>query len=97
MSKCSSGCPYGDCPSYGYCLKRKNVGVTSLESTNPSFSRNVQKEWDSELDRYEAAVKQGIQPMSTRTADINLAVEASNEMGVAFDASAPISSEEAAG
>lgn len=92
MSHCASNCPHGDCPSYGACLRRKNIGVTALESTHPSFSRNTQKAWDAELDRYEAAVKQGIQPASTKTADINAAVELSQATGKAFTAENPAAS-----
>lgn len=89
MSNCTSGCKTQDHESYGACLKAKNLATTGLESTNPSFSRNREKAWDAELNRYEAAVKQGIQPASTRTEHIDAAVEVSNQLGTAFSADAP--------
>jgi hypothetical protein len=49
----------------------------------------TQKKWDKELDAYRAARKQGIQPDSTRTKDINKAVELSNKHGKAYDGGSP--------
>ena len=83
---CASSCPTQDHESYGACLRSKNLGVVALESTNPSFSRNRQKAWDAELDAYAAARRQGIQPATTKMADINAAVEASQVLGSAFNA-----------
>jgi hypothetical protein len=60
-----------------------------MESTRPSFSRDANKAWDKELDRYEAAVKQGIQPASTKTKHIDAAVEVSQQLGIPFRADDP--------
>ena len=86
---CASSCKTQDHPSYGACLRSKGLAVTGLESTNPSFSRDRSKAWDSELDLYESAVKQGIQPETTERKDIEKAIAISDKTGVAFDASAP--------
>ena len=43
------------------------------------------KKDDKELSSYYAAVKQGIEPISTKQKDIDAAVNISNEMGRAFD------------
>ena len=87
---CTSSCPTpGRHPSYGACLRAKHIATTGLESTGPGFATNEQKAWDSELDRYADAVRQGLQPASTKTRDIDLAVEASNETGVPYRADAP--------
>ena len=87
---CSSSCKTpGSHRSYGECLRSKGVAVTGLESTNPSFTRESQKAWDSELDAYSDAVKQGIQPASTQRKHIEAAVEVSQQLQVPFDASAP--------
>ena len=85
---CASSCKTQDHPTYGACLKSKGLAVTGLESTNPSFSRDRTKAWDSELDLYESAVKQGIQPATTNRADIEAAIAKSDSTGTAFDAGA---------
>jgi hypothetical protein len=83
---CASSCKTQDHPSYGACLRSKGLAVTGLESTNPSFSRDRSKAWDSELDLYESAVKQGIQPETTERRDIEFALEKSQQTGTAFRA-----------
>lgn len=86
---CASSCKTQDHSSYGACLRSKGLAVTGLESTNPSFSRDRSKAWDSELDLYESAVKQGIQPETTERKDIEAALEKSQKAGVAFRADEP--------
>lgn len=86
---CASSCKSQNHSSYGACLRSKGVAVTGLESTNPSFTREATKSWDSELDAYAAARKQGIQPASTKREHIEAAVEVSQQLQVPFDASAP--------
>jgi hypothetical protein len=49
----------------------------------------TQKKWDKELDAYKSARAQGIQPKSTRMKDITEAVDISNKVGKAYDASSP--------
>lgn len=57
-------------------------------STAPSRtgwdSAKIKKD-NKELDSYYSAVKQGIEPRSTRQPDIDAAVKLSNESGKAFD------------
>jgi hypothetical protein len=43
------------------------------------------KSHDKELGSYYDAVRQGIEPVSTKKKDIDAAVRLSNDMGVAFD------------
>ena len=43
------------------------------------------KAHDKELESYYSAVRQGIEPISTKKKDIDAAVKASNEVGRAFD------------
>lgn len=52
-------------------------------------SGTTQKKWDKELDAYRSARKQGIQPKSTKMKDIKEAVDVSNKVGKAYDASSP--------
>ena len=81
---CSSTCPTQDHATYGECLRSKGISVYGLESTGNDFTK--QKAWDKELDSYEAAKRQGIQPASTSTSDIREAVELSNAVGRAYRA-----------
>jgi hypothetical protein len=43
------------------------------------------KQHDKELGSYYSALRQGIEPVSTRTKDIQAAVRLSNDTGVAFN------------
>ena len=43
------------------------------------------KQHDKELGSYYSALRQGLEPVSTRTKDINAAVRLSNDTGVAFN------------
>lgn len=87
---CASSCKNpGTHSSYGACLRSKGIAITGLESTNPSFTREAQKSWDSELDAYSAAVKQGIQPASTKREHIEAAVEVSQQLQLPFDSANP--------
>jgi len=43
------------------------------------------KQHDKELGSYYDAIRQGIEPISTKTKDIQAAVRLSNDTGVAFD------------
>jgi hypothetical protein len=43
------------------------------------------KQHDKELGSYYSAVRQGIEPVSTKQRDIDAAVRLSNDMGTAFD------------
>jgi hypothetical protein len=83
---CASSCKTQDHSSYGECLRSKRVATTGLESTNPSFSTTRQKKWDAELNAYEAAIKQGVQPEGTTLPKIEHAMRVSEETGVAYRA-----------
>jgi hypothetical protein len=62
------------------------VATTGLETTNPSFSMERQKKWNKELDAYEAATKQGVQPEGTTMPKIEKAMRISEKRGTAFRA-----------
>jgi hypothetical protein len=78
---CASSCKEQDHRSYGACLRSKNLAAVGLETTSPSFSTTRQKAFDKELDLYGSTVAQGIQPATTKTADIRKALDASDEHG----------------
>lgn len=67
------------------CFGCKAQGLTL--STGEATSRGYQsaKSHDKELGNYYDAVRQGIEPRSTRQPDIDAAVRISNEGGKAFD------------
>jgi hypothetical protein len=67
-------------------MRSKRVATTGLETTNPSFSTTRQKKWDKELDAYEAAVRQGVQPEGTTTPKIEKAMRISEATGQAYRA-----------
>ena len=83
---CASSCKTQDHSSYGECLRSKRVATTGLETTNPSFATTRQKKWDKELDAYEAARKQGVQPEGTTLPKIQKAMRISEETGKAYRA-----------
>jgi hypothetical protein len=77
---CSSGCRTpGAHSSWGECVKAKNLKTSQVDVT-------AQRAWDRNLDRYEKARKEGIQPDSTRPADIQRAVSLSDSIGEAYGA-----------
>lgn len=76
--RCRTGCRTRDHESYAECLRDGTPRVTFQATPNNS--------WDKELETYRAARVQGIQPDSTRTADIQKAVEASDRTGTAYGA-----------
>jgi hypothetical protein len=83
---CASSCRTQDHNSYGECLRSKRVATTGLETTNPSFATTRQKKWDSELNAYESAVKQGVQPEGTTMPKIEKAMRISEATGTPYRA-----------
>lgn len=82
---CRSGCKTRDHRSWGECARSASLQLNGLESLGGG--RDRQKKWDKELDLYRSARAQGIQPDSTRTPDIQRALDASDQSGKAYDAS----------
>ena len=83
---CASSCKTKDHSSYGECLRSKGIAATGLESTNPSFAMKRQHKWDKELDAYESAVRQGVQPEGTTMPKIEKAMRISEATGQPFRA-----------
>jgi len=82
-SKCSTGCPYGDCPTYGYCMRRKSVKPTWVA---PAMDKTKERSHENDLAAYRAARRQGMEPATTQRADVEKAIKISNETGKAFKA-----------
>lgn len=67
-------------------MRSKGIATTGLETTSPSFATSRQKKWDKELNAYESAVKQGVQPEGTTMPKIEEAMRVSEATGVAYRA-----------
>lgn len=78
---CSSSCKTQDHATWGECVRAKSLRVTP-----PSLNMTAQKAADKNLDNYAQARKYGIQPKSTNKADVDQAVQVSEQTGVAFQA-----------
>lgn len=75
---CRSGCRTRHHESYIECLRDGTPRVTLAATPNNA--------WDRELNFYKQAREQGIQPKSTKTADIQRAIEVSDSTGTAYKA-----------
>lgn len=82
---CSSSCSTKDHASYGACLRAKNLKTAYMQEWKGKDA-TAQKRADKSLDAYEAARKHGIQPKSTRPADVQRAVQISEQTGKAYQA-----------
>ena len=86
MSDCTSSCKSKDHTSYAQCLQQNMPMVApSASPTRTGWDRDKIKKDDKELDSYYGALRQGIEPRSTKQHDIDAAVKLSNEGGKAFD------------
>jgi hypothetical protein len=79
-------CPGEKHPTFGACLRSKNLRIGFCNSAK-GLDATEQKKWDKELAAYRDARAQGIQPAGTRLEQVRQAVEISDAAGKAFDAS----------
>ena len=86
MSDCTSSCKTKDHSSYAQCL-RQNMPMIDGGAwpTRTGASMNAVKKDERELTSYYDAVRQGVEPVSTKKKDIDAAMAVSNEVGKAFD------------
>lgn len=82
---CSANCATQDHATYGECLRAKNLHTAYMQEWKGKDA-TAQKKADRDLDAYQAARKEGIQPKSTRGADVRAAVQFSDKTGKAFQA-----------
>lgn len=78
---CSSRCLTRDHRSFGECMK--GFGILGEAHKHETA-------WDKELFAYADAKRQGISPAGTTMKKIDDAVRVSNELGIAYDASANV-------
>lgn len=80
---CASSCKTQSHESYGACLRAKALQVdVAVPGTGYDPARN--KAWDSRIDSYREARRQGIQPTGSRKSQIDAAVKVSDATGTAF-------------
>lgn len=79
-NNCSAGCRTKDHPTFGACLRAKNLRTNALDGE----TLVAQKAADKTLDAYAKARKHGIQPASTRAHDVQAAIQVSDMTGTAF-------------
>jgi hypothetical protein len=82
---CRTGCPTQDHESWGDCLRASNISMNAGDAK--SGIAMPRKKVEKELSLYRQARAQGIQPKSTRTKDIQRAIDMSNMTGKAHNAS----------
>jgi len=82
---CTSSCESKDHNSYAECLQSKRLGFMGVSPSRDGYDQTKVKKDDKEIQDYWSATRQGIEPRSTRRADIDAAVKLSNEAGKAFD------------
>ncbi len=66
-------------------MQSANFGFAGCFPTRQGWDKDKEKNWDKELDSYYSAVRQGVEPISTKKKDIDAAMMLSNEAGKAFD------------
>lgn len=82
---CSSSCRTKDHSTFGECVRAKNLKTAYMQEWKGKDA-TAQKRADKNLDDYASARSYGIQPASTRPADIQAAVRMSEKTGTAFKA-----------
>ena len=84
-SNCRSGCRTQDHESYADCLQDASLSFTGCFPTRRGWDKTKENKDNKELDSYYSALRQGVEPISTKQKDIDAALMLSNEAGKAFD------------
>jgi hypothetical protein len=85
MSNCTSSCKTKDHNTYAECLQQNTPMFVGVSPTRTGWDQDKVKKDEKELSSYYSAVKQGMEPRSTRQKDIDAAVSLSDKAGKAFD------------
>lgn len=67
---CSSSCRTRNHKTFGECLRAKNLQLSP--AVNSEYGTR-QKAWDKDLDHYESATRQGLQPEGTQRHQVDAA------------------------
>lgn len=81
---CRSGCPTQDHANWGECCRAANIRVGYAKSA-AGLDYTTEKHWQSELDLYQRARSQGIQPNGTTQEAVTDALRVSDRLGRAYD------------
>ncbi len=76
-------CPGGDHPTFGACMRAKNIRVGWARSA-AGFDLSTEKQWERGLQEYRDARRQGVQPQGTRRSQVRVAMQLSEAMGEAY-------------
>ena len=68
--RCATACLTKDHKSFGECIRAKGLHVSP--AVNDAYGRR-QRSWDRELDGYESAVRQGLEPAGTKQHHVDAA------------------------
>lgn len=82
---CTSSCPSQDHASWGECVRAKGLRVGWANHVD-GLDYTREKNWNHEISEYRRVRRAGIQPASTKLADIRRAEELSNRAGRPYDA-----------
>ncbi len=77
-ANCSSRCITKDHFTYGECIRAK--GIQLSPAVNDAYGTR-QKAWDKELNSYESAVSQGVNPAGTKQHHIDAALKEAEALG----------------
>lgn len=86
MSEHVCKCPEGGHPTFGACVRSKNLRVAYAASSR-GMDASREKRHQRELDAYADARRQGVQPDGTRMNQVQRALDISDSTGVAYGAS----------
>lgn len=85
---CRSGCPTQTCRSYGECCRNANIKTAALDPNG--FTREREKRWFGELDAYNSARKEGIEPNGTTQHAVDEARRISDMTGKPYNGERPM-------
>ena len=88
---CRTGCPTQDHQSWGECARASRINVGWVQHLK-GLDLGREKKWNRELDAYADARRQGVQPAGTKLAQVEKAMQISDKVGRAFDATRPLES-----
>lgn len=70
-ANCSSSCLTKNHSTYGECIRAKGLQISP--HVNDSY-HSGQSQWDKDLDHYESATRQGLQPEGTQRWQVDKAI-----------------------
>lgn len=82
---CSTGCLTQDHLTWGECVRAKSLHTAYMADWK-GHDATAQRKADKNLDAYEQARRQGIQPKTTYAADVQHAIQMSDKTGKAYQA-----------